>query len=403
MVNVLLKRNIRKGALFVAFLFSSLFIISNITVGQAVKIPGTIVCHQPAYTQKYIGSPSLVVLPNGDYVASHDFFGPESSEWSQAETRIFRSRDKGKSWKKISEIKGAFWSSLFVNNGVLYLLGPDRHHGSVMIRKSTDGGKRWTVPTNKENGVLLTGEYHCAPMPVISYKGYLWRPMETAFGPVREWGKRYGAMVMSAPVDADLLNAKSWITSGAMLYDNSYMDGNFGGWLEGNFVVDKEGRMWDILRVDNKKSFDEKAAMVALSEDQKQMNFNPSTGFIPFDGGSKKFVIKYDSVSQYYWTLTNSIPRKYRDEYPDRNPATFRNVLMLRRSYDLIHWEDVKVILEHPDVIHHGFQYVDFLFEGNDILFLSRTAFFDGKENAHNNHDANYLTFHKISDFRNLK
>lgn len=403
MVHVLLKEWIKKDSLPLVLLFNALFLIPLIAAAQVVNVPGTVVCHQPASTQKYIGSPSLVILPNGDYVASHDFFGPESSEWSQAETRIFRSRDKGKSWKKISSIRGAFWSSLFVNNGILYLLGPDRHHGSVMIRKSTDGGRHWTQPANKENGVLLTGEYHCAPMPVINYKGYLWRPMETAFGPVREWGKRYGAMVMSAPVDADLLKAKSWKTSEAMLYDNSYLNGNFGGWLEGNFVVDKDGQMWDILRVDNKKSFDEKAAMISLSEDGKQKSFDPATGFINFDGGSKKFTIKYDSVSNYYWTLTNSIPQKYRDEYPDKNPATFRNVLMLRRSYDLKHWEDVQVILEHSDVIHHGFQYVDFLIEGKDILFLSRTAFFDGKENAHNNHDANYLTFHKIADFRSIK
>ncbi|HRP33265.1 MAG TPA: hypothetical protein PKV73_15305 [Agriterribacter sp.] len=403
MKNFLLNEPTKKSGFLVIILFCTSFVILQSIVAQVGKVPGTVVCHQPASTQKYIGSPSLAILPNGDYIASHDFFGPESSEWSQAETRIFRSKDKGKSWKKISEIKGAFWSSLFVHKGVLYLLGPDRHHGSVMIRKSTDGGKRWTVPINKENGVLLTGEYHCAPMPVVSYGGYLWRPMETAFGPVREWGKRYGAMVMFAPVDADLLNAKSWKTSEVTLYDLSYLDGNFGGWLEGNFVVDKNGQMWDMLRVDNKKSFDEKAAMVALSQNGNQTYFNKATGFIPFDGGSKKFTVKYDSVSQHYWTLTNSIPQKYRDKYPDRNPATFRNVLMLRRSYDLIHWEDVKIILEHPDVIHHGFQYVDFLIDGKDILFLSRTAFFDGKEDAHNNHDANFLTFHKISDFRSLK
>lgn len=41
---------------------------------QFSHVPGTVVHYQPASTQKYIGSPSLVILPNGDYVASHDFF-----------------------------------------------------------------------------------------------------------------------------------------------------------------------------------------------------------------------------------------------------------------------------------------------------------------------------------------
>lgn len=376
---------------------------SHFSFGQINSIPGVTVTHQPALTQQYIGSPSLAILPNGDYVASHDLFGPGSSEFVQAVSRVYSSKDRGINWEQVSEIKGAFWSSLFVHKGALYFLGPDRHHGTVLIRKSNNGGKTWTVPTNEENGLLLKGQFHCAPMPVIEYKGRLWRAMETAHGPVLQWGKRYGAMVMSAPIDADLLNAKSWQASSVMYYDSTYLNGNFGGWLEGNFVVDQNGQMWNMLRVDNKSSFDEKAAMVSISKDGKKLDFNPATGFIPFDGGSKKFVVRYDSVSRYYYALVNSVPEKYQAQYPNRNPASFRNVLMFRKSKDLLHWEDIKVLLEHQDVLKHGFQYIDWLFEGNDIIFLSRTAYFDGKEDAHNNHDANFLTFHRVKNFRKLK
>lgn len=370
---------------------------------HAQHVPGQVVAYESSSSKKYIGSPSLVVLPNGDYVATHDFFGPNSTEWTQAVTRVFTSKDKGKNWQQISTITGAFWSSLFVQNGELYLLGPDRHHGTVLIRKSTDHGKTWSQPTNRENGVILRGQFHCAPMPVVEYKGRLWRPMETAHGPILRWGKRYGAMVLSAPVGSDLLNSKSWKTSSVLLYDSTYLNGNFGGWLEGNFVVDKENKMWNILRVDDRSTLEEKAAMIQISEDGQSLSFDSRTGFINFPGGSKKFVIKYDSVSGYYWTLANVIPEKYRKQYPDRNPTSFRNVLMLRRSTDLTTWEDVETILKHDDVLHHGFQYVDWLFEGADMIVLSRTAYFDGKNNANNNHDANYLTFHRIKDFRDIK
>ncbi|HLT87887.1 MAG TPA: sialidase family protein [Sphingobacterium sp.] len=379
------------------FLWASFFLPMLLLAQQ---VPGQIVCYEPGASQRYIGSPSLVILPNGDYVASHDFFGPQSTEWQQATTRIYTSSDKGKVWRFLTEIHGAFWSSLFVHKGDLYLLGPDRHHGTVLIRKSTDGGQTWTQPTNRENGVLLTGQFHCAPMPVVEYNGRLWRPMETAHGPDLAWGKRYGAMVMSAAIDADLMNAKSWTSSSPLLYDSTYLNGNFTGWLEGNFVVGKDGQMWNILRVDDRTSHEEKAAMVNISEDGKELSFNPESGFIPFDGGSKKFVIKYDAVSDYYYTLANSIPEKYSKQYPERNPAGFRNVLVLRKSKDLKNWEDVKTILEHEDVINHGFQYVDWSFEGDDIIVLSRTAHFDGKANARNNHDANFLTFHRIDRFR---
>jgi hypothetical protein len=204
-------------------------------------------------------------------------------------------------------------------------------------------------------------------------------------------------------VDADLMNAKSWQASAPILYDSTYNNGDFGGWLEGNFVVDRENKMWNMLRVGNIKGTEEKAAFVEIAPDGKTLNFDPKTGFVPFDGGSKKFVVKYDTLTNKYWTLANVIPDKYRKQFPTRNPSSFRNVLMLQSSTDLKNWTDVKVILQHEDVIHHGFQYVDWSFEGNDIIVLSRTAYFDGKDNARNNHDANYLTFHRIENFRKLK
>lgn len=367
---------------------------------KAQDVPGDIVCYEPASSQRYIGSPSLATLPNGDYVVSHDFFGPKSSEWQQATSRIYTSSNKGKTWRFLTEIQGAFWSSLFVHKGELYFLGPDRHHGTVLIRKSVDGGKTWSQPTNRENGVILTGEFHCAPMPVVEYNGRLWRPMETAHGPILQWGKRYGAMVMSAPVDADLMNAKSWQASAPILYDSTYNNGDFGGWLEGNFVVDPQGKMWNMLRVGNRKSWDEKAAMVGIAPDGKTLDFDPTTGFIPFDGGSKKFVIKYDTTSGKYWTLANVVRDKYRKQFPNKNPSNVRNTLVLKSSKDLINWKEEKTILQHDDMVYHGFQYVDWSFEGNDVIVLSRTAYFDGKDNAHNNHDANYLTFHRIKNFR---
>ena len=316
-------------------------------------------------------------------------------------SRVFRSSDQGKTWKQVSEIRGAFWSSLFVHRDALYLLGPDRHHGTVLIRRSDDGGETWTQPTGTEDGLLLKGMFHCAPMPVIEHNGRLWRAMETAHGPILQWGKRYGAMMMSAPVDADLLKASSWTTSNSLLYDSTYLDGNFTGWLEGNAVVAPDGGIVDILRVDDKTTHDEKAAIVKISADGKVATFDPETGFIPFPGGSKKFAIRFDDESGRYWTLSNIIPNEFREQYPERNPAGFRNTLALMSSGDLVNWQTHEIILQHPDVLNHGFQYVDWLFEGDDMIVASRTAYDDGTEQAHNNHDANFLTFHRITDFRN--
>ncbi len=50
----------------------------------------------------------------------------------------------------------------------------------------------------------------------------------------------------------------------------------------------------------------------------------------------------------------------------------------------------------------YGFQYVDWQFDGNDIIAAVRTGFVDDAGGPHNFHDANYLLFRRIADFRKL-
>lgn len=366
-------------------------------------VPGVVVTHSPAASGKYIGSPSLEVLPNGDYVASHDFFGPQSTEHTSAVSRVFKSVDKGKTWKLISEIDGQFWSKLFVHQGNLYLFGTNRHHGNTIIRKSLDGGVTWTSPTDGNNGLLKEGEYHCAPMPIIVHNGKLWRTMEDAAGPPRMWGKRYSAFMMSIPVSADPMVADHWTSSNIVRYDSTLLNGKFTGWLEGNAVVGPDNTIWDVLRVDDKTTLDEKAAFVRISPDGKEATFDRSSGFVAFTGGSKKFVIRYDPKSKRYWTIANHIPEVVKMANQKKNPASLRNTQALLSSSDLKNWTLHKVLLEHPDAIKHGFQYVDWVFDNKNILFLSRTAYDDGLGGAHNNHDANFMTFHRIKNFRKVK
>ena len=374
-------------------------IVGTITIAQ---VPGAVVAYSPAASGLYIGSPSLCILPNGDYLASHDLFGPNSKEFERPVSRIYRSADKGKTWVQISEINGQFWSKLFVHRQRLYFLGTSKHHGNTIIRKSNDNGVTWTEPTDGENGLLLAGEYHCAPVPLIEHNGRLWRAMEDAMGPIKKWGKRYGAFMMSIPLEADLMKATNWTQSNMLPYDSTLLGGNFGAWIEGNAVVTPEGQLVDILRVDDKSTLEEKAAFVRISPDGKSATFDPATGFVPFPGGSKKFTIRYDPKSKLYWTLSNYIPQDVKAANVGKNPASLRNTQALFSSKDLRKWDLRRIVLRHPDPIKHGFQYVDWLFEGKNIVFLSRTAYDDGVGGAHNNHDANYLTFHRIRKFRKI-
>jgi hypothetical protein len=380
----------------IAIVLILVLVVSTSTRAQFSKVPGVIVNHIPAQTGVYIGSPSLCVLPNGDYVASHDHFGPNSTEHERAITAVYKSTNKGKSWEKISEINGQFWSNLFVHQNELYIMGTWKHHGNFIIRRSQDGGITWSEPTDSKNGLLLKGEYHTAPMPVIVYNGRLWRAIENAKADTKAWGKRYSAMVISAPVEADLLNAEDWTATNSLPYDSTYLDGKFGGWLEGNAVVTPEGELVDILRVATSEPGRDMAAIVNISADGTKATFNPETGFMDFVGGAKKFSIRYDEKSKRYWTLVNMV----KEEFSHLLAAKVRNTLVLKSSSDLKNWTVHKILLEHPDVEKHGFQYVDWQFDGRHIIFLSRTAYNDEYGGAHNYHDANYLTFHRIRNFR---
>jgi len=347
-------------------------------------VPGVVIDHSPAKTNRYIGSPSIAKLPNGHYVASHDFFGPGTT---MNRTAVFRSEDAGKTWKKLTEINGQFWSSLFVHKKTLYIIGTSRQYGQAVIRRSTDGGKTWTTPKNEQSGLLLAkGQYHCAPVPVVVHNGRIWRAMEDR-NPPTGWGANFRSFVMSADVDSDLLNAKSWTISNRLRFDQAWPGR---AWLEGNIVVAPDNTLVNILRVENQDA--EIAAVVNVSKNGKSVSFDPRKGFIDFYGGTNKFTIRYDPETSRYWSLVNK----------QKKPKAYRNILTLVSSADLRTWKVHSILLQHHDSEKHAFQYVDWLFEGEDTIAVSRTAYEDGLGGAHRAHDANYLTFHRIENFRQL-
>jgi beta-glucanase (GH16 family) len=355
-------------------------------------IPGIVIDHSPKSTGRYVGSPSLVELPNGNYIASHDWFGP-GTPFNQ--TVVFESTDRGRSWRQISSLPGQFWSNLFWHQDALYLIGTTARYGQSAIRRSGDGGHTWTTPVDEMSGILFPdSQYHTAPMPVVIHNGRIWRAMEDGQNGT-QWGRRFRAFMMSAPVDADLLQAANWTASNRLAHNSAYLDGNFGGWLEGSAVVGPDGNILNILRVAYYAGH-EKAAIIRISPAGKTATFDPANDFVDFRGGAKKFSIRHDPVSNRYWTLSN----KVLPEHEGGNIERTRNAVALMSSADLRNWTTHSIVLYHPNVSHHGFQYLDWHFDGNDLIVVSRTAHADGMGGANSAHDANFMTFHRIESFR---
>jgi len=355
-------------------------------------VPGVVINYSPAASGTYIGCPAIAILPDGQYVATHTFFGPKAALRT---TLVFGSTDGGTTWSKRSEIDGQFWSTLFVHRGALYIMGVEEKWSSVVIRRSDDGGRTWTEPADAASGRLLDdGRYHSSTVPVVVHNGRLWRAMEGE----NAWPEQgpgtphpYCAFVMSAPVGADLLRADSWTRSNYQKFDLARVGKKpgerSGGWREGNIVIAPGGQVINFLRIDDAGV--DRADLLPVSADGRQIRIDDEHwGLIDFPGGRTKFTIYFDPVSRRYWSLVNK----------QSDPDAERNVLALVSSADLKQWKVNTIVLRHRDRRHHAWQYVDWRFDGDDIVAVSRT----GWDDSHNFHDANYLTFHRIERFREL-
>ena len=241
-------------------------------------------------------------------------------------------------------------------------------------------------------------------MPIVEFKGRLYRAFEN--NPKRQWPQGFRALYISAHADADLMLASSWTMSDELIYDENsdppefarnaedLPGGRHAGWLEGNMVAGPDGNLYNILRVNSLPVVD-RAAILQADPNNNTLTFDPQTGFIEFPGGMTKFAIRFDPQTNRYWTLANGNTNP-------KNP-TQRNILSIYSSSDLRHWTHHEILLEDKNDFANignqskvGFQYVDFQFDGDDIIFASRTAY----RGAHNYHDANYMTFHRIPNFR---
>jgi len=187
--------------------------------------------YQDPRTNTYLGSPSLVLLPNGDMLASHDYFGPGCPGDPVGKgnlSSLYRSADDGATWHNISHISGLIWGNLFIHREYLYLIGVSREFGNIVIRRSEDGGYTWSHPADAKSGLLFAGgaaeelpNYHGSAMPVLAHRGRLYTTFEDARRPntlLPGGGGARGvtgiqAFVISVGEEDDLLDASNWVMS----------------------------------------------------------------------------------------------------------------------------------------------------------------------------------------------
>lgn len=372
---------------------------SRVRLARCAETVGTVVnylhpddnCY--SFSGRALCSPSLVRHPDGHLLASMDVF---SGNYPQNLTLIFRSDDNGNTWHYSCELMPCFWGKLFIHKGILYMLSVSTEYGDLLIGKSEDGGKTFSAPitllrgSNGKNGFPGV---HKNPQPVVSYNGRIYNTLEWGtWGLSSEKDYYHAVMVMSCDENADLLNPESWSFTPPVKYNPNWEgvapDGGHGN-IEGTLTIAPDGKLYNYMRY---QTDSEKKILVYSVREDPDAPIEYSHA-VSFPGNLSKFMIKKDAISGKYLAI---ISRRADNSTAPRA----RNLLALVASDDLTNWNLVCDLIDrtNEDPAMVGFQYIDFEIEGDDIIYLSRTAM----NKAKNYHDANYSTFHRINKFRDL-
>lgn len=309
----------------------------------------------PAVTY-YITDPDLIIMPNGDYIAGANG-GPKVGD---VDIKLWKSTDKGKTWAALNtEEIFVRHQTLFHHEGALYLFGDIRDdenaNGMGAIQKSTDGGVTWP------ESVKLNFRFRTAPSHVIVANGRAWIATES----------KGGSSVFSAPLDADWMNADSWTL--APRTDDLYTNN------ESDLVATRGGGYPVVMPKHQHKNL-----VLGPTEVLPDMN----SLFLP--GNGSKYSAIYDPISDKYWALTSWSPL----------PNAIRTGIALYSSTDLKNFQFERQVMLGKSSSFHGFNYPFMQIDGDDVVFVSRTAWENEDGQPQRWHDANMFTFHRVRNFR---
>lgn len=330
---------------------------------------------------RFLGTPSMVRTDSGKLIASMDVF---ESFKPQNLAILFYSEDDGKSWRYLTDLFPYFWTTLFYRKGILYALGVTTEYGDLHIACSKDEGETWSEAKTIFRGSNFSCKYggvHKPPMQIVPYKGRLYLPCEYGCW---EYGSHLPAII-SISEDDDLMVPENWIMSDILPFEGEWKEkanGEQKDTIEGNIVVAPDGNLYSFMRwsvgaflklkinTDNPEKAPEFVDIVEAPVSNSIFRIIPKDGkYLMITNRRTEKSLKHD-----YWT--------------------YRNVLSVYESEDLESFTFVKDIFnredEHPG--KNGFQYPNFILEGDEILLMVRAAF-NEPDNAHN---SNHMLFCKV-------
>ncbi len=387
-----------------------------------------ILLESPDPEKIYCYSPALCHGFDGRFIASFDFGGPgtgalegprsDRGDYAAGnQLRVLTSDDRGENWTERARLP-MLHALLFKAGKALYVLGQS---GRLLISRSLDNGESWS------GCFVLNDEFnwHQNACRVDVWNGRVTLVYDHRL-PQPGW-PNVAPVLFTADENADLCRRESWETSeefdpteslaGMKNIGFPFQPADNPGILEANVFrihdplhqfYDPSGESVTILCRAHTGMSNYAALLrgiVRPGEVRLEKQLTPGKGelfLLPLPGGQMKFFLDYDPVSKLYWMVASQTTDSYRKiEYlqPGRMASAYnqRCRLMLQFSSNGLDWCFAGLVAkgEEERCARH---YASFLFDGDDILILSRS----GDRRARGSHDGNLLTLHRVRNFRDL-
>ena len=357
----------------------------------------------------YVEGPGLVRLDDGTLLAAVPVVPRE--KWSEERrldhsvVHILSSSDGGNTWKALSDLP-YYSAAPWVDHGTLYLFANKpgigkKRNADLLLLKSVDSGRTWSAPVTLATGYF----WNCHTGMVQRGQRIYWAVDDMSFGMNR------GPRLVAGDLSGDPMKPEAWRISAPVPFpgvpksmSNPTFEAQPSQYLEPN-VIEVNGHLTVLTAVKIKRpTVSGLCGVMDATDDGKtlELKFNR---FNAMPGGQLKFCVIHDDASQLFWATAN-LPVDSEDAlgWSKSNEerglhkvgANDRRFLMLSYSVDGFNWFPAGCVAQ-AGKLSQSFMYARPVIDGNDLAIISRSSI-----KAPNQHDADYATFHRIENFRQL-
>ena len=380
------------------------------------------VWHNPD-PEQYVEGCGLVRLDDGSFVAIVPIVPrlkwSEERRATRSHTHVVRSVDKGVTWKGVAELP--YYSAIpWVYEGKLYLFankgGTTYRNDDLLLLRSDDGGVTWSEPVT-----LFKGHFWNCHTGIVIKDRRIYAATDnlglgSSYGSTVDSSKNVarGSCVVSGDLSRDPMDPKSWRISNTVpltpipaSFANPKFSKSTNGdlYLEPN-VIELNGKIRVLATVKPSRQTTANIGVVLdLTDTGKDLELK-FTQYFAMPGGQLKYCVIWDEVSKMFWATSNLVVDSQgefdwwakgseRGNYWGTG-GNDRRTLMLHYSLDGLNWFQAGCVAQAKQ-ISQSFMYARPVVDGEDLVLISRSSVA-----APNQHDADYATFHRVRNFRDL-